>query len=54
MKNILILAAALAMTGCSTYMPQRYSIAADNNVALKALGRGNINIGNFTRVGAFD
>jgi hypothetical protein len=45
---------ALGLVGCSTYMPQRYSIAADNNVALKGLGADNIAVGPFTKSGQFD
>lgn len=37
-----------AINGCSTFTPQRYSLSADTNVALKALGHGNINVGPFT------
>lgn len=35
----------LTLSGCSTYTPQRYTISADNNVALKRLGASNINVG---------
>ena len=33
MRSLLCAAAALALGGCSTYLPQRYSRAADTNVA---------------------
>ncbi len=46
--------AALVLGGCSTYMPQRYSISADNNVALKSIGAGNINVGPFKGPAGFD
>lgn len=48
MKKILIIISALTLTACSTYTPQRYSIAADNNVALKEIGVGSINVGSFS------
>jgi hypothetical protein len=35
-------------------MPQRYSISADNNIALKSLGVKNINIGTFKGPVNFD
>ena len=47
MKNIFILVLVFALSACSTYMPQRYSISADNNVALKAIRVGNITVGSF-------
>lgn len=47
MKNLLVSLAAISLVGCSTYMPQRYSVSADNVVALKALGVGNVSVGNF-------
>lgn len=47
MRALIAIAAGLALTGCSTYMPQRYSIAANNNVAIKAVNVGNISVGEF-------
>ena len=47
MKKIAVFLCAITLSGCSTYMPQRYSISADNNVALKSLRAGNINVGEF-------
>lgn len=44
----------IALSACSTYMPQRYTISADNNVALKTLGVGNINVGSFKGPANFD
>lgn len=35
-------------------MPQRYSISADTNVALKSIGAGNINVGDFKGPEKFD
>ena len=54
MKSLAIAITALTLTACSTYMPQRYSISADNNVALKAIGLGNINVGTFKGPSKFD
>ena len=45
---------ALLLSACSTYTPQRYSISADNNVALKTLPAGNINVGPFSGPNDFD
>lgn len=53
-KKIAIVAALCSLTACSTYMPQRYSISADNNLALKAVGVGNINVGTFKGPASFD
>ncbi|MBX3716137.1 MAG: hypothetical protein M9884_05815 [Rhodocyclaceae bacterium] len=54
MRAVLCFLSVLAIGGCSTYMPQRYSISADNNVALKAIGVGNINVGSFKGPASFD
>ena len=54
MKKITLALFVLALSGCSTFTPQRYNISADNNVALKALGVGNINVGAFTGPTSFD
>ena len=35
-------------------MPQRYSVSAENTEALKKLGVGNINVGQFTKTADFD
>lgn len=40
--------AATVFTGCSTYSTSRYSVAADNVVALRALTGKSINVGAFT------
>lgn len=42
------------VTGCSTYTPQRYSISADNNVAIKRLNVMAIGVGNFEEPKSFD
>lgn len=54
MKRILLLLTALSLGACSTFTPQRYSISADNNVSLKAIGVGNINVGAFSGPSSFD
>jgi hypothetical protein len=53
-RNATALLALISLTACSTYMPQRYSISADNNVALKAIEAGNINVGAFHGSAKFD
>ena len=48
MKKILALTAFLVfVSGCSTWTPQRYSISADNNVAIKNIASDGIFIGDF-------
>lgn len=54
MKKIALLLSVFALSACSTFTPQRYSISADNNVALKAIGVGNINVGAFSGPSSFD
>ena len=54
MKKFLLVCSVLALSACSTFTPQRYSIAADNNVALKAIGVGGINVGAFVGPASFD
>lgn len=57
MKRTVLLSSALlflSLSSCSTYMPQRYTISADNNVALKATGGSNINVGAFRGPAGFD
>ena len=54
MKKLLAAAAALSLSACSTYMPQRYSINADTDVALKTINAGNINVGSFQGPPDFD
>lgn len=53
-KKLAIVAILFSLTACSTYMPQRYSISADNNLALKAIGVGNISVGAFKGPMSFD
>ena len=54
MKKFLLALSVLALSACSTFTPQRYNISADNNVALKAIGVGNINVGSFAGPSSFD
>jgi hypothetical protein len=54
MKKIVLVATALILGGCSTYMPQRYSASADNVVALRALNISGINVGTFSSTVKFD
>lgn len=54
LKKTTIFLIVLGLAGCSTYMPQRYSISADNNVALKTFEAGNIDVGPFTGPANFD
>lgn len=54
MKRSMLLLYILTLSACSTFTPQRYSISANNNVALKSIGVGNINVGAFTGPAAFD
>jgi hypothetical protein len=53
MKRIIVAVSVLALSACS-YMPQRYSVSADNTEALKKIGAGNINVGLFTKTAEFD
>lgn len=52
MKKITTILFVLALSAC-TNTPQRYGISADNNMALKASGGGNINVGSFTKTADF-
>lgn len=44
----------LFLGACSTYSPQRYSISADNSMALRAMEAGNINVAAFKDPASFD
>jgi len=48
MKRGLILLLLFALSGCSTYAASRYSMSADNIVALRTLNGRTVNIGPFT------
>ena len=54
MKALAVGLIVLSLSACSTFTPQRYSISADNNVALKSIGVGNINVGTFSGPSTFD
>ncbi len=54
MKKNLIVFAALLLSGCSTFMPQRYNISADTNLVLKTINSNNINVGSFKGLTNFD
>jgi hypothetical protein len=49
MKLLMALLATAALAGCSTYAVPRYSISADNVVALKAVVVNGISVGAFTQ-----
>ena len=53
MKRIFVAVLVLILSACS-FIPQRYSVSEDNNAGLKKVGRGNINVGLFTRTTEFD
>lgn len=48
------MAAACAATGCSTFVPQRYSLSADSNQALKSIKIGSVSVGQFSGPVEFD
>ena len=47
-KSALLVLAMVLLSGCETPTTQRYSISADNNVSIKALGTSGLGIGVFT------
>jgi hypothetical protein len=47
-RALFVFPLTLLLGACSTYVTQRYSISADNNMALKASGATNIGVGPFT------
>jgi hypothetical protein len=53
MKRIVVAVSVLVLGAC-TYIPQRYSVFAENTEKLKKLGVGNINVGPFTKTVEFD
>jgi hypothetical protein len=56
MTRDIVLAFAFVLAACSsiwTYMPY-YSASADNSIAIKRFGGGNINVGPFTKTVEFD
>jgi hypothetical protein len=46
-KHLGLLTLAIALAGCETPTTQRYSISADNNLAIKALGSNGIAVRSF-------
>ena len=53
-KIVIGFAAAVLLSGCETPVTARYSILADNNAAIKALGVNGIGVGQFTGPSTFD
>ncbi len=53
MKKIIVAVLVLALGACS-YMPQRYSVSAENNEALKKIGIVSVNVGPFTNTAVFN
>ncbi|WP_395669761.1 hypothetical protein [Rhodoferax sp.] len=53
MKFTVIAVAALMLTACETPTTQRYAIAPNNNVAIKALGVTGIGVGTFSPPATF-
>ncbi|HSF47317.1 MAG TPA: hypothetical protein VLA73_03025 [Burkholderiales bacterium] len=53
-RIVIGLALGLLLSGCETPVTARYSILADNNVAIKALGVTGIGVGPFTGPPTFD
>ncbi len=53
-KLSIVLPLAILLGACSTYTTPRYSISADTNVGLKAIGSTNIGVGGFTGPASFD
>ncbi|MFY9315187.1 MAG: hypothetical protein WAO95_06460 [Burkholderiales bacterium] len=51
---VLAVVAALSLAACETPTTQRYSISADNNIAVKALGKTGIGVGAFAPPAQFD
>lgn len=49
MKRLLALASLATLAGCSTYAVPRYSISADNVVALKSVTGNGVDVGIFTQ-----
>ncbi|MBX3628173.1 MAG: hypothetical protein KF892_24395 [Rhizobacter sp.] len=51
---IAVLATAVLLTACETPTTQRYSISADNNIAIKAINAKDVGIGAFAEPATFD
>jgi hypothetical protein len=54
LATVAAMGAFLLLSACSTYSPQRYSISADNSMALRAMDGGNINVTAFKDPANFD
>lgn len=54
MRYVLIVAAMLLVAACETPTTQRYSISADNNLALKSTGATGVVLGDFSSSVSFD
>ncbi len=48
LRLALVLPLVLIATGCSTFVTPRYSVGADNNVALKKIAATDVAVGNFS------
>lgn len=53
-RLLLLLIAVVGLGGCETLVAPRYSLTADNNLAVKALGVGALGVGEFTGPLTFD
>jgi len=53
-RAMTLLPFVMLLTACSTFVTPRYSISADTNVALKALGVSGISVGLFGEPADFD
>lgn len=53
MKKIIVAITVLILSAC-TNAPQRYGISVDNDVTLKAMNGGSINVGAFTNSAEFN
>ena len=53
MKRIIVAVSVFVLASCS-YIPQRYSVSADNTKALLKLRAGHVNVGPFSKTADFD
>lgn len=53
-RILVMVVAAILLAGCETLVAPRYSVLADNNIAVKALGVTGLGIGEFTGPSNFD
>jgi hypothetical protein len=57
MKRSIVLMLAFVLSACSsllTYKPPRYSVSADNTIAINKFGDRNIDVGPFTNTAEFE